>query len=272
MGNKESARASLIDARPPGDARRPPCGEPIPLKPGIPAPALAGAAVRDFRNRRRRPAALQPRGSSMNNITFSQPHVLVLAAAAFGFMTISSIASAAPNPKIGEYAIYPITQKGYPNIYAAWGDAGVKRINELMLPAAEKVAASSECSKVDLVEISQQRSTPGKEIVFLVDCAGGKRFYVSDSELKTQAPAVSLQTKMKSYTDAQFDSQCEVAVKSKLTNPMTYKREFGSSSVYRAPTTANVVVSFNFEASGVLPSKARCVFTDKGLVEATISK
>lgn len=185
-------------------------------------------------------------------------------------------ALAAGNPKISPSAIYPITEASYPRLYAAWGGSAVKKINDLMLPAAEKVAASNECARVELVEISQQRSTPGKEIVFFVDCSGGRRFYVSETELKTKEAAISQETKMKALSDSQADASCESAVKAKLNNPMTFKRKLGTSSVYRAPTTANVVVQFDFEAKnnlgGRLPQKARCVFTTKGLEEVTFSK
>ncbi len=180
------------------------------------------------------------------------------------------------NPKIASHAVMPITQKSYPKLYAAWGAAGVKRINELMPKAAQKVAASPECDKVDLVEISQGRSTPGKKIVFFVDCANTKRFFVEDTELSTTGPAQSQAAKMSALSDAQATQTCESAIKAQLTNPMTFNRKMGTTSVYRAPTTANVVVQFNFEAKNnlgaLLPSKAKCVMTDRGIEEASISK
>jgi hypothetical protein len=170
----------------------------------------------------------------------------------------------------------PITQKGYPKLYAAWGPEGVKRINELMPKAAQKAAASPECDKVDLVEISQNRSTPGKKIVFFVDCVNTKRFYIEDVELLTAAPARSQAAKMSGMSDSQATSNCESAIKAQLTNPLTFNRKMGTTSVYRAPTTGNVVVQFTFEAKNnlgaVLPSKAKCVITDRGIEEASISK
>lgn len=196
--------------------------------------------------------------------------VVILLAGAF------TSAPALANPKIAPHAVIPITQKNYPKIFAAWGAAGVKKINQLMPLAAQKAAASPECDMVDLVEISQNRSTPGKDIVFFVDCANRKRFYIGQSDLQSPAAAQSQTGKMKSFTDAQATSSCESAVKSQLQNPLTFSRKFGTTSVYRAPTTGNAVVQFTFEAKnnlgGVLPSKARCVFTDRGLEEAAISK
>ena len=186
------------------------------------------------------------------------------------------VSPALANPKIAPHAVMPITQKSYPKLYAAWGAAGVKRINELMPKAAQKAAASAECDKVDLVEISQNRSTPGKKIVFFVDCANTKRFYIEDTELSTAGPAQSQAAKMSALSDSQATQNCESAIKAQLTNPLTFNRKMGTTSVYRAPTTANVVVQFTFEAKNnlgaLLPSKAKCVITDRGIEEASITK
>jgi hypothetical protein len=179
------------------------------------------------------------------------------------------------DPKIGPYAVVPITQKGYPKLYADWGAAGVQRINALMPKAAQKAAASPECDKVDIVEISQTRSAPGKQIVFFVDCANRKRFYISDAELAAPDPARSQSAKMSALTDARATENCESAVRAQLANPLTFNRKLGTTSVYRAPTTGNVVVEFTFEAKNnvgaVLPRKARCVLTDRGIEDARIS-
>lgn len=200
-----------------------------------------------------------------------------LARPSFAGIALALCAAAAPaNPKIAPHAVLPITQKSYPKLYAAWGAAGVKRINSLMPLAAEKAAASPECDKVDLVEVSGNRSTPGQKIVFFVDCANAKRFYIEDSELESKAPPKSQAAKMAALTDAQATQDCETAIKAQLHNPMTFNRKFGTTSVYRAPTTGNVVVQFTFEAKNnlgaLLPSKAKCVVTDRGIEEATISK
>jgi hypothetical protein len=180
------------------------------------------------------------------------------------------------NPKVAPHAVSPITQKSYPKLFAAWGAGGVKRINDLMPRAAQKAAASAECDKVDLVGLSQSRSVPGKHIVFFVDCANSKRFYIEDSDLESSSAAQSQTSKMTALSDTQATQSCEAAVKAQLHNPLTFDRKLGTTSVYRAPTTGNVVVQFTFEAKNnigaLLPSKARCVLTDRGIEEASISK
>jgi len=182
----------------------------------------------------------------------------------------------AANPKISEYAVNPITQKGYPKLYAEWGAAKIKEVNSLLPLAAEKIASSTECNKVDLVELSGQRSSPHGDIVFFVDCANGKRFYVSKAELKSTSAPQSQEMKMSSISDHQATEACEKAIKAQLTNPMTFDKKFTTNSVYRAPSTGNIVVEFTFEAKnnlgGGVPHKARCVFNDKGLQDAIISK
>lgn len=144
-----------------------------------------------------------------------------------------------------------------------------------MPKAAKKTAESSECDKVDMVSLSQNRSIPGKKIVLFVDCANSKRFYIDDSELMASSPIKSQEKKMSAITDSQATNLCELEIKKQLTNPLTFNRKFGTSSVYRAPGTGNIVVEFIFEAKNnfgaQLPNRARCVIDDRGL-EAVITK
>lgn len=195
---------------------------------------------------------------------------LTLALALIPFFAIAA------NPKISEYAVSPITKKGYPKLYAEWGHTKIKEVNTLLPLAAEKVASSPECNKVELVELSVQRSSPRGDIVFFVDCANGKRFYVGKTELKNASTPQSQEKKMRGISNQQAMAACDKAIKAQLTNPISFDKKFGTNSVYRAPTTGNIAVEFVFVAKnnlgGELPRKARCVFNDKGLLEASISK
>jgi len=182
----------------------------------------------------------------------------------------------ASNPKIANYAVIPITQKDYPKLYAQYGAAKIKEINNLLPLVAEKVASSTECTKVELVELSMQRSSPNGDTIFFVDCINGKRFYVNKSELNKNEKIESQEKKMSFLSDRQATEDCDKSIKSQLANPLTFSKKLGSNSVYRAPTTGNVVVEYIFESKNnigtSLPHKARCVFSDKGLEEAAISK
>jgi hypothetical protein len=189
----------------------------------------------------------------------------------------AAAAGGASSSKIAPHAVKPFDQKNYPKLYAEWGVAGVKRINGLMPLAAQKAAASPECDKVDLVEVSSSRSSPGKKIVYFVDCVNGKRFYIEEGELQSAIPAPQSQTaKMANLSDSQATASCEAAIKAQLENPLTFTRKLTATNIYRAPTTGNIAVEFVFESKNrlgaTLPGKARCVITDRGLEDAIISR
>lgn len=193
--------------------------------------------------------------------------VLILACI---FMPAASLAT---NPKIAEGSIYPISQKDYPKIYKKWGKANVDHINALAPKAAEKVAASSECDTVNMVDLSDERSIPKKSIVFFVDCNNGKRFYVSENELKTNATITSKQAKTATVSDSVAMETCIARVKAKLNHPSTFKLHMLSQNVYRAPT-GNVVAQFEFSAKNSFnletKNRVKCYIDDKGMSEPEI--
>lgn len=182
----------------------------------------------------------------------------------------------AANPKILPGAVNKITRDQYPKTFAQWGAKGVAEINRLAPLAAEKAAASSECNAVEVVDLSSQRSTPPKDIVFFVDCANFKRFYISSKDLADPTPTMSQDMKMSRVKDSDLIKMCMNAIKGKLENPATFDPSVLSANVYRAPATGNVRVTFPFSAKNnfgaELPFNARCIINDQGLKEALISK
>lgn len=201
----------------------------------------------------------------MRTVLLCGPFILLLCASA----------QAVANPKIDKHAVSPYTQKGYPKLYQQWGEKGIKEINAMLPLAAQKAAASPECDKVEIVELSGNRSVPGKNAVFFADCKNGKRFYISQSDLKSDKPARSKQSKTAGLKESEATIACENSVKARLTNPGTFQRKMLTTSFYRAPT-GNVAVEFAFVAKSdfgaELPSKARCIFTDLGLESTEITK
>lgn len=177
--------------------------------------------------------------------------------------------------KIAKYAISPITRSGYPKTYAKWGRKNIKKINELLEPVALFVASSNECDRLDLVELSGNRSEPPEKIVFFADCENGKRFYVSEDDLNNKKKARSQTNKMSSVSDMDAITSCIGEVKGTLLFPSSFNHYVTSNLVYRAPTAGNVVVTFNFnENNGLgntLPRKARCVLDDRGIHPPEIS-
>lgn len=176
--------------------------------------------------------------------------------------------------KIDPSAVFLIEGKGWERTRETWGDEWVKRINDAMPKAAQKVAKADECDYVEMVGLSDSRSTPRQSFSFYADCRNGRRFYVSDNDLKSEVAAVSNNAKTAAIVDAQAIAACEDAVKDQLHYPLSFDRHMLSTSVYRAPQ-GNVAVDFDFDAKNgfgaELPHHARCVIDDRGIHPAEIS-
>lgn len=183
---------------------------------------------------------------------------------------------AALQRKIESSAIDPITKSSYPKLYAAWGEDWVKRLNDMQPRVALKVAASSSCDRVEIIGLSDVRSVPRKTAVFFVDCANGKRYYVTDAELATAGPAASKDSKTAAISDSAALESCEAAIKKQLAYPLSFSRHFLNTSIFRAKVGGgNIAVDFMFDAKNQLgaelPMKAHCIIDDQGLQDAIIS-
>lgn len=163
--------------------------------------------------------------------------------------------------------VRPMTADFYPKTAAEWGSAGLKRLNDLMLKAAEKAAASGDCDAVADANLSD-RSIPKKEAVFFVDCANGQRFYISEHQLDSPGTVRSKQAMLARVSEASVMAQCLEALKANLNYPSTFKSSVFSQASYRAPT-GNIVVTIDFKAKNSfgaeLPMTARCVHDERGL-------
>lgn len=183
-----------------------------------------------------------------------------------------------PKSKISKDAIIPMTQKGYPKTYKAWGSKYIQRMNkELMPKAALLVAHSAKCDRVISVDLSDNRSTPKKEAVFFVDCENGERFYVSENDIKKNTSAKSIKEAVNSYDESSLIRACEQAVKAKLSHPSTFDRSIFSTDVGEFPGGfGKKGVQFNFSAKNSynleVEMKAQCSFDDRGLYDVRISE
>lgn len=190
-----------------------------------------------------------------------------------GISLITTAAAAEIDPSVYD----PYTRDQYPKTFKTWGSAGVKKINKVRIAAAKKAAASAECDKVDIAELSDVRSSPKKRIVIFVDCANGKRFYISDDEVSIpgDTPVQSEETKMRALPDNIAIERCEIALKSSLKFPSSYDPDWGGKGVYRAPTTGNVVVTIDFTAKNgfgnEIPQRAQCFFNSTGMTGPELS-
>jgi hypothetical protein len=188
-----------------------------------------------------------------------------------------ALPAAPPRPawegKYSEDAAFLIEGEGWDKTRREWGAEWVRRINEAMPKAVKKAAASPECDFAEIAGISD-RSTPRKEMVFYVDCRNGKRFYVSQSDLESDAGVVSKNARTAAISDSAAIEACEKSVKSQLNHPLTFDRDVLNTAVYRAPT-GNIAVTFTFQAKNSLgaeiPNRARCVIDDQGISPAEIT-
>lgn len=178
-----------------------------------------------------------------------------------------------PAGRVADGAVMLIEGEGWDRTRREWGAAGIRRINAAMPLAAERVARSPECDVVEMVGLSD-RSKPPSDIVLYLDCGNGKRFYVSDDELTSAAPAVSKNAQTAAISDTAAVRACEDSVKAQLNFPSTFDRDLLNTSVYR-PDGGNIAVMFTFQAKNALgvelPQRARCVLDDQGIHPAEIS-
>ncbi len=179
-----------------------------------------------------------------------------------------------PADKIAEHAVMPITKSGYPTTYKKWGSAKIKHINALQEKAALKIASSPDCNRLDMLALSNDRSTPPNKIVFFADCVNGQRFYISEAEIKASGAVKSKNDKLASITDNDAQQACIDKTKTMLHFPSSFDLKRLSVEVNRG-ITGNIAVTFNFDAKNglgnVLPQKARCIIDDQGIYPVEIS-
>ena len=180
-----------------------------------------------------------------------------------------------PEQKIASGIVDVYTKARYPKLHKAWGDAGMKRINELKPKAALAVAAHQSCDRVEVIEISDSRSNPPKEAVFFVDCANKERFYVTEAEIASGKSSGSEREKMESRSAGEYLTECENRIKAQLKNPSSFDRA-RSDTETRLARTGSMIVRFPFtvqnDFGAKLDSRAECSFRSDGRTTATIAR
>lgn len=167
-------------------------------------------------------------------------------------------------------AIFEITSATHPNLYKSAGKEKIKHINNLLKSAAKKIVLSENCDYLKSIDYSDSRSSPlSNKIVFLADCLNGNRFYISEPEINAAANVASEQDKMRTVSDGDAAEKCKASVIGHLQFPSSFSENWGGTSIYRAPSTGNIVVSIDFEAKNGLglniPQRARCVIDSNGI-------
>jgi hypothetical protein len=187
-----------------------------------------------------------------------------------GAATSAAPPASAHKAPIPDYALTPYTQDQYPKLFAAFGSR-IDDVERLRRAAAEKAASSPTCDGVEIVELSLDRSSLS-DLNFFVDCANTTRFRFSESELASAGPAAS--ESQKAWSEADARSACEDLIRRSATIPTTVKvHSFLGTSVYKAPTTGNVVVTSDFDAKNAFGTeigyRAKCYF-EPGVATGTV--
>lgn len=168
-------------------------------------------------------------------------------------------------PAISDYATDPYTKQGYPKTFAAWGEDWVARINEVRALAAPLMAANPTCDKLDVVELSDNRSKVRESIVVFGDCVNLVRFYMTEGEVREGTAARSQAEKAAWFDETAMIESCTAALRERLALPASLDRDAWSLNVWQATTTGNWVIEFDFTAQNALgmelPASVRCVVT-----------
>ncbi len=165
----------------------------------------------------------------------------------------------------------PYTRDQFPKAFSAWGQSGIDRIQELREAAAKSAAANPSCEFVDMVELSESRSTPRSNPVVYVDCRNGERMYFSEDDLAGEV--LTEKQKGKILSGGDLIRQCVEAVRNKLSMPSTLDPNTWSISDTQGES-GNRVIQFDFKAKSLmgitLPASAKCIASTGGELEITL--
>jgi hypothetical protein len=156
-------------------------------------------------------------------------------------------------------ALSPYTQKGYPKTVAKY-KSRLPEIEEMRRKAVEMAIDSGKCDFVELVELSDSKSTIDN-LQFWIDCKNKQRLYFSETQLKSGAPVLTQEEK--SWTKESAIAACREAIKARTLIPSEVDiNEILGTSFYKAPGTYNVVLKMNFDAKNAygieIPYTATC--------------
>jgi hypothetical protein len=163
--------------------------------------------------------------------------------------------------KIHPSGLSPYTMKGYPKTVAKY-KTRLKEIESFRRRAAELILDSGKCAFIEYVELSDTKSSLNN-MTFFADCRNGQRVYLNEKDI-TKRKKVLTQAE-KSWNKETAKEACIDKIKSSAILPSELDlHHFTGTSVYKAPTTQNVVVKINFDAKNLLgaelPYTATCHF------------
>ncbi|MAX61516.1 MAG: hypothetical protein CMK02_07970 [Polycyclovorans sp.] len=184
-------------------------------------------------------------------------------------------AAATANPKITPGADLPVTRSGYPKTFERWGEAGVARINKAIKNGAQTVAANSKCDKVEIVALSDGRSSPPNNIVLFADCRNGERFYLTEAQANQRAATASQSQKLAGISKGDAIVKCRDAIRANLAVPSSFNPATLSTQAISNKTTGTWLVTMKFKSKNrmgqELPGNAECSVSGDGPPQVTIN-
>ena len=163
--------------------------------------------------------------------------------------------------KIGSIALDPYTKEGYPRTVAKYGTR-LDEVETFRRQAAEMSIDSGKCDFVEMVELSDKKSTL-QHLEFWVDCRNGQRIYLDENQLTSGA---NVRTEAdKAWSESTATAACKQGIKDRalLPSEVTFHEILGTTFV-EAPRTHNVVVTMDFEAINAFGTElkytAKCHF------------
>ena len=164
-----------------------------------------------------------------------------------------------------ELIIVPYSKEETPKVYKQWGSKWVEKINQMMPQAVEKIKGNPKCDAPESVILSEQKSRVKKEAIFIVDCANGERFYVSQKEFKSNK-VIKAQTDKLGEPSAYVES-CKKAIKDSVEYPI----KFDSGITSRKTQSGNIEVIVPYKMQNGLNSRSRlamrCLVTTDNKIE-----
>lgn len=164
--------------------------------------------------------------------------------------------------RISSSALSPYTKQGYPKTIAKYG----KRLSEIETfrrKAAEMAVDSGKCDYVLMSELSDGKSTPN-HLHFWVDCRNKERIYLDEFQIKKGSQILTQAEK--AWNKQSALTACKDAIKSRALIPSQVDiHTITGTSFYKAPTTHNVVLRMDFDATNAVgvenPYTATCHFS-----------
>lgn len=144
----------------------------------------------------------------------------------------------------------PILQSNHPDFYAAWGENWVNKINVFGPMAAEYFASKNICKKIEMSGIDKKQSKIKDRVVFFVDCANGKRYFVSMNKLEEKDRLWYLKSKLRQIDEKQYMGRCITAIKNHAEHPSLINFEKAKKEIVLTKTNdLGVLIHFTTKNS-----------------------